>query len=143
MLPIVTGEFGVVKDPEIRFTDNGSMWMKVRGAAKDRVRGSNGDWTDGPPVYIDIVIGNEGQGNKAANLGDSIAKGDTITVSGRLKLREYEVDGQKRQEYQIAADSVGVSTRWGTAKTPRLLEQGGSMSAADVADALGGSEIPF
>ena len=57
-------------------------------------------------------------------------------------MREYEVDGQKKQEYQIAADTVGVSMRWNTAKTPRMLESQGN-AVATVAAELGGTEIPF
>ena len=140
MLPVVTGEFGVVKEPEIRFTDKGTAWAKIRCSAKDRKRDANGNWTDGDPLYIDVIVGNGSQ-----NLVDSVMPGDSIIVTGRLKMREYEWEGQKRQEFQISADSVGVSLRWTTAKTPRLLEQGGGTSAAAayVADALGGSEIPF
>lgn len=138
MLPTITGEFGVVKEPEIRFSDKGTAWAKIRCSAKDRKRDANGNWTDGDPLYIDIVVG-----NGAENLVESVLPGDTIIVQGKLKMREYEVDGQKRQGYQISADTVGVSLRWNAAKTPRMLEQGGSMSTADVADALGASEIPF
>ena len=57
-------------------------------------------------------------------------------------MREYEVDGQKKQEYQIAADTVGVSMRWNTAKTPRMIESQGN-AIATVAAELGGTEIPF
>lgn len=142
MLPIVTGEFGVVKDPEIRFNDNGSMWMKIRGAAKAQVRGQNGEWTDGPPLYIDIIVDNGGRGTKATHLGDSVAKGDTITVIGKLRLREYEYQGEKRQEYQIDADTVGVSTRWGTAKSERVA--GNASDPVDtVKDIIGAEEVPF
>lgn len=138
MLPIVTGEFGVVKDPEIRFTDKGSAWAKIRCSAKDRKRDANGNWTDADPLYINVIVGAGSE-----HLVDSIAPGDSIIVTGRLKMREYEVDGQKRQEYQIAADSVGVSTRWGTAKTSRVSDKDEAMSSSAVADALGGTEIPF
>lgn len=138
MLPIITGEFGVVKEPEIKFSDKGTAWAKVRCSAKDRKRDANGQWTDGDPLFINILI-NAG----AENLIESIAVGDSIIVTGRLKMREYEVDGQKKTEYQIAADSVGVSVRWGAAKTSRALEGSQPMSKNDVADAFGATEIPF
>lgn len=140
-LPFVSGEFGVVKEPEPRFSEKGALWMKIRGAAKDRVRGQNGEWADGPPLYIDIIVGDGGQGAKATHLADSISKGDTIMVSGKLKLREYEVDGQKRQEYQIEADTVAVSTRYGVAKTPRVASVSGNVEAAK--EVLGAVEVPF
>ena len=140
MLPIITGEFGVVKEPEIKFSDKGNAWAKIRCSAKDRKRDAQGNWTDGDPLYINVIVG-----NGAENLVESVLPGDTITVQGRLKMREYEVDGQKRQEYQIAADTVGVSLRWNAAKTPRMLEQGGGtpMATSDIADAFGATEIPF
>lgn len=134
MLPIISGEFGVVGDPEIRFSEKGSAWLKVRGIAKDRVKAADGTWGDGDPVFIDIII-NAG----AENLYDSIAKGDSIIVTGKLKQRTYEVNGEKRTDFQIRAESVGVSTRWASAKTPRALEAGGSIDAAK--DALGAVEI--
>lgn len=143
MLPIVSGEFGVVKDPEIRFTDNGSTWIKIRGAAKSRKRGPNGEWTDGDPLYIDIIVGNEGQGSKATHIVDSIAKGDTIIVTGNLKMRDYESNGQKRQDFQISADSIGVSTRYGTAKTERMSSSTADANIANAMEALGAEEVPF
>ena len=137
MLPVITGEFGVVKDPEIRFTDNGRSWAKVRCSAKDRKRDAQGNWADGDPLFIDIIIGSE-----AENLVESIRVGDSITVSGKLKMRQYEVEGQKRNDFQISADYVGVSLRWNPAKTPRALEESGG-SVKDVADAFAATEIPF
>lgn len=138
MLPIITGEFGVVKEPEIKFSDKGTAWAKIRCSAKDRKRDANGNWTDADPLYINIIVG-----NGAENLVESVLPGDTITVTGRLKMREYEADGQKKQEYQIAADTVGVSLRWNVAKTPRMLEQSGGAVLSDIAESLGATEIPF
>lgn len=136
MLPIISGEFGVVNEPEIRFTDKGGAWVKIRGIAKDRVRDANGTWGDGDPLFIDIIVNAK---TGAENLYESVAKGDTVIVTGKLKQREYEKDGQKRVEYQIRAESIGVGTRWATAKTPRSVE---SVSGVDAAkDALGAVEI--
>jgi len=140
MLPTISGEFGVVKEPEIKFTDKGTAWAKIRCSAKDRKRDAQGNWTDADPLYINIIVG-----NGAENLIESVLPGDSIVVTGRLKMREYEVDGQKKQEYQIAADTVGVSMRWNTAKTPRMIESQGNTATAvaAVADAFDATEIPF
>jgi single-strand DNA-binding protein len=134
MLPIITGEFGVVGDPEIRFSEKGSAWLKVRGVAKDRVRDANGTWGDGDPLFIDILVN-----NGAENLYDSIVKGDSIIVTGKLKQREYEHNGEKRVDIQIRAESVGVSTRWNSAKTPKSLESNSSIETAK--ESLGAVEI--
>lgn len=139
MLPQIAGEFGIVADPEIRFSEKGSAWVKMRCVAKDRVRDANGVWADGDPCFIDIIV-NSG----AEHLFESVVKGDSVLVIGALKQREYEVDGQKRTSYQIRADAVGVSVRWGTARTQKSIDASGGGTSA-VADALGATEIdaPF
>jgi single-strand DNA-binding protein len=137
MLPTVSGEFGVVRDPEMKFTEKGTAWAKIRCSAKDRKRDANGQWTDTDPLFINVIVG-----NGAEHLVESIRVGDSITVQGRLKMREYEVDGQKKQEYQIAADTIGVSLRWGPAKTARALEDA-PLTVAAVADAFQATEAPF
>ena len=138
MLPIVTGEFGVVKEPEIKFSEKGTAWAKIRCSAKDRKRDANGQWTDGDPLYINIII-NAG----AEHLVESISVGDSITVQGRLKMRVYEVDGQTRTDYQISTDTVGVSTRWGPVKTQKTLGDSTPMPLAAVAEAFDARPIPF
>lgn len=142
MLPIIHGEFGVVADPELRFSEKGSAWVKVRGIAKDRIRDNTGNWTDGDPLFIDIVLG----GPSSEHLYESIVKGDTILVTGKLKQREYEKDGEKRTVIEIRADNIGVSVRWNPAKTPKALEN--NTTPEKVAEAFGGeiidqTEAPF
>jgi single-strand DNA-binding protein len=136
MLPPICGEFGIVKEPEIKFSEKGQAWAKIRVVAKDRVRDANGTWGDGDPCFIDVIV-NQG----ADHLCESVTVGDSIVVMGKLKQREYEVDGQKRQVYQISADAVGVSTRWGSAKSARMSESQGNIDHAK--NVLGATEAPF
>jgi len=138
-LPVITGEFGVIS-LDLKFSQKGSAWLKIRGIAKDRVRDANGTWGDGDPLFIDIIV-NQG----SEHLCESVIKGDTVVVTGKLKQREYEIDGQKRVDIQIHADSVGVSTRWAPARTQRSIDANG---VATVQESLGGeviqqTEAPF
>lgn len=136
MLPTINGEFGVVAEPELKFSGNGNAWLKVRGIAKDRVRDAGtGAWSDGDPLFIDIIC-NQG----AENLFESIAKGDTIIVSGKLKQRTYEKDGEKRTVFEIRADSVGVSVRWGIARTVASI-QASTNTVANAEEILGATVI--
>ncbi len=143
MLPLVSGEFGVVADPEIRFSNAGKAWLKIRGKAADRTKDSNGNWGDGDPIFIDIIVG-----NGAENLAESIVKGDSIVVMGKLKMREYEKNGERHVAYSISADSIGPSTRWGSAKTAKSLEATPPAAkavetAAEILGAVQVDEIPF
>jgi hypothetical protein len=103
-LPSITGEFGVI-DLDLRFSEKGTAWVKIRAIAKDRVRDNNGQWTDGDPLFIDIVV-NSG----AEHLCESVTN----------------------------ADSIGVSTRWGPAKTAKALE---TTPQSTLKSTLGATEI--
>lgn len=135
MLPRISGEFGVVFDPDVKFSEKGTTWVKIRGVAKDRVRDSNGTWTDGDPLFIDIVC----FGRYAENLAESVAKGDSILVDGTLQFKEWtDNEGVVKQGFQIRAEKIGVSTQWTPAKSQRVLEQSG---LANVKETLGGTTI--
>lgn len=136
-LPVVTGEFGVVGNPEVRFSSEGKPWMKIRGVAKSRKRGANGAWTDGDSTFIDIIVFDQ----LATNLTEQgLSAKDSITVTGRLAMREWEQDGQKRTSYQVTADSIGMSLRW------KHYGSGEAVNIEQVKESLGAEqldEIPF
>ena len=119
MLPQINGEFGVVQDPELRFSDAGKAWLKIRGKAVSRKQ-VNGEWVDGDICFIDILCFQK----LAENVYESVKKGSTIVVTGNLQMREYEKDGEKQKVYQISATSVGVALRYapigGAIKPPKL-----------------------
>lgn len=135
MLPQINGEFVLVKDPDIKFNNNGKAWVVARCMAKDRVRDNNGGWTDGEPLFIDVFV--MGQ---AENLVESACKGDTVIVSGKLRSREYDHNGEKRVGFSILADTIGVSVRWGPAKTRKSMETARNPVQV-AADVLGAEEI--
>jgi single-strand DNA-binding protein len=138
-LPRIVGEFGLVADPEIRFSDNGKSWATMRGVAKKRIRDAQGQWTDGDPLYINIAC----FGNTAENIVESALKGDRVMVEGVLEPNEWtDRDGVIHKDVRIVAEEVAVSVTFGAAKTKRMLESGGVTPAA--APAGGGlTEPPF
>lgn len=138
MLPTVSGEFSIVADPEIRFTQAGKAWLKIRGKAADRVKDASGNWGDGDVMFIDIIVG-----YGAENLAESVVKGDSIIVMGKLKMREYEKNGDRHVAFSIYADSVGPSTRWGAAKTAKASDATpkAANAVAVAAEILGGEQI--
>ena len=137
MLPIITGEFGVVADPEPSFSDKGTAWLRLRVVAKDRVRDQNGAWQDGDPMFLNVVV----FGKQAEHLTDSVGKGDTIVLSGRLKPNNWtDKEGVEHKDVQIHADEIGVSVRWGFARTNRYMEQNGVTAPSAPAQS---DEMPF
>jgi single-strand DNA-binding protein len=60
-------------------------------------------------------------------VADSLAKGDRVMVTGRLRQRSWETpEGEKRSVAEIEADEVGASLKFATAKVERASERGPS-----------------
>ena len=135
-LPQISGEFGLVMDPEAKFSQKGNLWVRMRVVAKDRKRDANGQWTDGDPLFLDAVA----FGSVAENIVESATKGTSLVLTGRLAMNEWETDdGQKRQTYQIQVDSVGLSLRWKAATVRDDLTQRSVTSVTETAS----TEPPF
>lgn len=133
MLPLLSGEFGIVNEPELTFASNGNARLKLRVIAKDRKRDDKGNWTDGDPWFGDIVV----WGKTAEHLMESITKGDTIVVANaKAQMYKWEKDGQERTGYEYVADAVGVSVKWKPTGDASHKE-----AIANVAEALGAA--PF
>jgi len=116
-LPMISGEFGVVDDPDVRFSDDGRAWIKLRGVAKDRRKNANGEWEDGDACFLDIIV----SGKQAENLAESVTKGDALVVTGKLHQREWEnAEGKKQKAYSLRADTAAVSVRFTPAPTPKF-----------------------
>jgi single-strand DNA-binding protein len=139
MLPEIIGEFGIVMDPEVRFAESGKCWMKLRCVAKDRKRDSNGEWVDGDPIFIDVLT----FGKQAENLAESVAKGDTVLVKGRLSPNNWtDKEGVERKDMKIMVDEIAVSVRWNPARTPTVTGDK-APSAPAAAPAAQTDEPPF
>ena len=112
-LPRVNGEFNVVMDPEAKFLDSGKAMVKLRVVAKTRKK-VDGSWIDGDSSFFNVVVWDP----FATNLIEAgTSKGDTVFVSGKIRERQFEKDGEKRSTVEISVgdqdDSVGLSARWG------------------------------
>lgn len=68
----------------------------------------------------------------------SLVKGDPVVVTGRLSVREYEVDGDRRYSTEIAASSVGPDLAWSSAHvTRRRQPTAESAAGGDATEATG------
>jgi single-strand DNA-binding protein len=98
----------LVEDPEVRFTNNGIAVTNLRVAVTQRVQ-QDGQWRDGDTSFFKVNVWRD----QAENLADSLAKGDRVMVTGRLRQRSWETpEGEKRSVTEIEADEVGASSKW-------------------------------
>jgi single-strand DNA-binding protein len=105
----------LVDDPELRFTNTGTAVANLRVAVTQRIQ-HDGEWRDGDTSFLKVNVWR----GQAEHLADSLAKGDRVMVTGRLRQRSWETpEGDKRSVTEIEADEVGASLKWATAKVER------------------------
>ncbi len=93
-------------DPELRFVPSGAATARFTVASTPRVK--RGDqWEDGETVFLPVTVWRE----LAEGSAETLRKGDTVIVSGKLRQRSYEKDGIRRVAYEIDGEFVGKSVR--------------------------------
>jgi single-strand DNA-binding protein len=79
-------------------------------------------WRDGDTSFYRITAWRQ----LAEHVGDSLAKGDRVIVTGQLRMRAWETpEGDKRQVVEVTAEEAGPSLRWATAKPERASKTNG------------------
>ncbi|OMH36790.1 single-stranded DNA-binding protein [Tersicoccus sp. Bi-70] len=92
-------------------TAKGDAITNFRLASTERwLDRQTGAWVDGATNWYSVVCFR----NLARNAGCSLAKGQPVVVTGRLKVRPWERDGKSGTNVQIEADSIGHNLRLGT-----------------------------
>lgn len=82
-------------DPEVRYTQSGKVVAQFT-LAVDRPYSQDGQKE---ADFIPVVI----WGKQAEVIGNNVKKGQRLLVEGRLQIRSYEKDGQKRYVAECVA----------------------------------------
>ncbi len=89
----------LVADPQLRYTQTGAAVANFRIAVNRPFTNQQGERE---ADFIDIVAWRK--------LGETVAnklnKGRLVGVDGRLQIREYEYEGQRRRQAEVIADNV-------------------------------------
>ncbi len=109
----ITGN--LTSDPELTITTSGAQVANFRVAVTARVRDGNA-WRDGDTSFYRVNCWRD----LAANVTDSLGKGDRVLVVGQLRMRSWETpEGEQRSVVEVTADEVGPSLKWATARPER------------------------
>jgi single-strand DNA-binding protein len=109
----------LVEDPELRFTNTGIAVANLRVAVTQRIQ-QDCEWSDGDTSYLKVNVWRR----QAEDLADSLAKGDRVMGTGRLRQRSWETpEGEMRSVAGTEADEVGASLKFATAKVERASER--------------------
>jgi single-strand DNA-binding protein len=121
---IISGRLG--KDPESRFTDNGSLVVTFSVATS--IKTKEGEQT----TWHNVVVWNK----TAENCQKYLQKGSLVLVDGRIVHREFVgKDGIKKMRPEIVANTVeflGSKPQGQQADTPHQVEQQYESSLEDI-----------
>jgi single-strand DNA-binding protein len=107
--PVVTVVGNLTADPELRFTGNGHAVANLTVAETPRQFVQGVGWKDGDPLFMRCTIWRD----MAENVAESLRRGMSVIVQGRLKQRTFETrEGQKRSVIELEVDAIGPNLRW-------------------------------
>ena len=91
----------LTRDPELRYIPNGTAVTEIGLAVNDRRKGPNGDWIE-DVQFIDITLW-----QRTAEVAcEYLRKGSPLFVEGRLKLDQWEKDGQKHNKLKVIGERI-------------------------------------
>ncbi|MGQ9576281.1 MAG: single-stranded DNA-binding protein [Thermoguttaceae bacterium] len=87
----------LTRDPEIRYTPNGTPVSDVRLAINERTKNADGEWVD-EALFVDVTLWSR----TAEVASEYLSKGSLVLIEGRLKLDTWEQsDGQKQSKMRV------------------------------------------
>jgi single-strand DNA-binding protein len=106
----------LTRDPELRFTPNGTPVASFGIAVNKRTQNkASGEWIN-EADFFNVVAWFK----LAENCAESLSKGDRILVTGRLSQETWDdKDGTKRSSFRIVANVVAPSLEFATCKIDR------------------------
>lgn len=90
----------LTKDPELRYTPQGTPVCTLRLASTRKYKA--GDGMKEETLFIDCIV----WGKQAETSAQYLSKGKSTLVEGRLQERKWETDGQQRSKFEIVAETV-------------------------------------
>jgi len=91
----------LTRDPEVKYTPKGTAVGNLSIAINDSYKAQDGTIKE-TVTYVDIEV----WGRQAENCKQYLVKGRPIFVEGKLKLEQWEQEGQKRSRLKVNAERV-------------------------------------
>lgn len=90
----------LTRDVVVKYTQSQTAVTEIGLAVNDRVK-RQGEWVD-ETTFVDITL----WGRTAEIAGEYLSKGSPVLVEGRLKLDQWEQDGQKRYKLRVVGEKM-------------------------------------
>ncbi|MDN5859971.1 MAG: single-stranded DNA-binding protein [Pseudonocardia sp.] len=117
--------------------DDGVSKASFRLACTERRREwGTGNWVDGETLFMTVICWR----SLAENVQASLRVGDPVVVRGRMRTREFEIEGRRATNLEMEAAAIGPDLSRCTTVVTRT--SGGAVRSADasaVGDLVGAS----
>lgn len=102
----------LTRDPEIKYTNEGTAIVEMGIAVNKKWKDSNGE-----DMEIVDFFNISAWNSLAENCANTLKKGDRVMISGHLNLRSWEnKEGKKYNIININADVIGASLEFSSLK---------------------------
>jgi single-strand DNA-binding protein len=91
----------ITRDIEVKYLQSGMAVTDIGLAVNDRRKNQQGEWVE-ETTFVDITL----WGRTAEIAGEYLGKGSPVLIEGRLKLDQWEKDGQKRSKLHVIGERM-------------------------------------
>jgi single-strand DNA-binding protein len=98
----------ITRDIEVKYLQSGMAVTEIGLAVNDRRKNQAGEWVD-EVTFVDITL----WGRTAEVAGEYLSKGSPVLIEGRLKLDQWEKDGQKHSKLKVTGDRLQMLPKSG------------------------------
>ncbi|MEW2354513.1 single-stranded DNA-binding protein [Spirillospora sp. NPDC029432] len=118
----------IAAEPYYTVTGNGTPFLSVRvGVTPRRYDGRTGQWHDTETMFLTVNCRRALADNVNAS---ELRRGHPVVVTGRLRIRQFERDGQWRFAAEVEASTLGHDLTRGTAAF-HPVRRGGASTGED------------
>lgn len=93
------------RDAETKYLPSGSSVTNLSLAVNERYQDKAGEWKE-DVSFVDVVL----WGKASERAAETVRKGTSVFVEGKLKQESWEQDGQKRSKLKVSANQFFAMT---------------------------------
>jgi single-strand DNA-binding protein len=103
----------ITRDIELKYIQSGTAVTELGLAVNDRRKTSTGEWID-ETTFVDVTL----WGRTAEVASEYLEKGSPVLIEGRLKLDQWETEGQKRSKLRVVGEKMQMLAKGAGGGTP-------------------------
>lgn len=91
----------ITRDFEVKYLQSGMAVTELGLAVNDRRKNQQGEWVE-ETTFVDVTL----WGRTAEVAGEYLSKGSPVLIEGRLKLDQWEKEGQKHSKLRVVGERM-------------------------------------